>query len=338
MKYAYPHWPAWPKNRAAIIAEIGMNHGGCASLAWKMIRSAHHNGADFVKLQTFVTGEFLHPGLPYYAGIKKMELSPAAQKMLFRRAADEGIKLITTPYDFHSVDIAHEFKPAAYKIASMDNDNLPLLRYIAHKSRPVLVSCGMADLSEIKTIINVVGKQCGCRLVLLHCIPMYPARSTDLNLEKIRMLREKFARFVGFSDHSLGLFAAFSAVSLGAVVIEKHFTLDRGLHKKMPEADHNISIEPSELRQLADFCKYAATSAGDGRQLAKGEKRLRPKIRRGLYARKDMLKGTRISMENTVLLRPVKGVTAGEWDTVSGRKVNKDIRRMQPIRFSDIHL
>lgn len=338
-KNKYPDWTGWPQNRAAIIAEVGMNHGGDESLAWEMILSANENGADFVKLQSFITEDFFHPSLPYFSSTKSMELSVEAQRRLFRKAKERKIKLITTPFDFKSVDIADEFEPPAHKIASMDNDNIPLIRYIAKKGKPVLVSCGMAELGEIERVVNIMEEERNDSLILLHCVSDYPTKPQDLNLEMINLLKSVFKKPVGLSDHSLDLNSSYIAASLGVAVIEKHFTTDRTLHNRFPDADHNISVEPQELKKLREFCEAVPIIIGSvPRELTENEIKGRQNFRRGLYAKRDIKIGEYLNLENTIFLRPVSGISAGDWDTVCGKEVKRNISKYQPILYSDLGL
>lgn len=337
MKIDYLTWPDWPHNRTAIVAEVGVNHGGNEGLAWEMIQSANENGADFVKLQSFVMESFFHPSLSYYSNTKSLELSFEVQRRLFSKAKNEGINLITTPYDFDSVDMVEEFNPPAHKIASMDNDNIPLIRYIAEKGRPVLVSCGMADLDEIQSVVNIIKRAGNNKLVLLHCISDYPTRDEDMNLAAINLLKRMFDLPVGLSDHSLGLTGSYIAASLGATVIEKHFTIDRSLVKKIPDADHDISIEPSELKELNRFCESVNVMLGcERRKLTENEIAGRKNLRRGLYARRNIKAGEKLTLENTVLLRPVKGISANQWDKMVGKKYVSNIKKHKPIYMSDL--
>ena len=338
-EYLYPVWKGWPSNRTALIAEVGMNHGGDGGLAWEMIRSAHENGADFVKLQSFITEEFFHPSLPYFSNTKSMELSFDTQKRLFSKSKEKGIRLITTPFDFKSVDMVEEFELPAYKIASMDNDNIPLLRYVAEKQRPVLVSCGMANLGEIEKVVNIMKQEGNDNLILVHCISDYPTKPKDLNLEMINLLKSTFKKPVGLSDHSVGLHSSYIAASLGVAVIEKHFTTDRTLHEKFPDADHNISLEPGEFKDLRQFCETVPVMMGGApRLLTENEISGRHDLRRGFYSKRDITLGEKISLENTVLLRPVSGIAANAWDFVCGKEVKKNIPKGNPIFYSDLGL
>jgi len=335
-QYTYPNWQRWPKDRSAIIAEIGMNHGGDEGLAWEMIVAAHENGADFVKLQSYVTSSFLHPSLGYYNNTKSMELSTKVQKNLFERSKEKGIELITTPYDIGTAELVESFSPAAYKVASMDNNNFYLIDFIASFQRPIMVSCGMATLDEIHRMMNNVTKT-NNKLVLCHCISNYPAKDDELNLNSIDLLNQTFNVFIGYSDHSIGLEAPKIAIAMGAVAIEKHFTTDKKLAEKYPDADHDISITPNELKQLYHFAKKTSIMSGKSpRQLTENEKQGRLAYRRGIYASKDIKSGTKLSLDNICFLRPAKGISVSEWNNINNKKVISDIKKHQPIFNSDL--
>ena len=337
MRTDIEHWPGWPDNRPAIIAEVGMNHGGDENLAWEMIQAAHENGADFVKLQTYSTERFFHPSLTYFNSTKSMELSRESTTELFINSEKKGIQLFTTPFDLESVDFIDKFSPKLYKVASMDNDNTPLIEHIAQKGKPVIVSCGMASFDEIYQVLETVKKTGNDQLVLLHCISDYPAKPESLNLEMIPYLKNKFNVPIGFSDHTIGLHSAFMAIAMGASMVEKHFTTDRKLTDQMPDADHDISIEPQELSELIAFAKDASLMKGKApRQITSGEEEGRTAFRRGLYTRKAVKAGEKLSLENTVLLRPVKGIAANQWTDVFGKSFLREIKAMEAINLSDL--
>lgn len=339
MRYTYPDWPDWPTNRTVVIAEVGMNHGGNEALAWEMINSAHENGADLVKLQSFVTEDFFHPSLSYFQNTKAMELPLDGQRRLFAKGKEAGINLITTPFGVASVDMVEEFEPLAFKVASMDNDNHPLIEHIAKKGRPILISLGMADLGEIQKTVDVVRKAGNEKLVLLHCISDYPSRLEDMHLASLQGLRQIFNVHVGLSDHSMGLDAAFAAASMGVAVIEKHFTTDRKLCEEIPDADHDISIEPDELRDLRRFCESVTEMIGSfPRPFTENEATGRNEMRRGLYAKQDIEAGEPLSLDNVAFLRPVRGVRAGDWRFVQGRKSRRKIEKSAAITFADVGL
>tara|TARA_B100000686_G_scaffold250623_1_gene260859 strand:+ start:566 stop:1585 length:1020 start_codon:yes stop_codon:yes gene_type:complete len=333
------NWPGWPQKRPAIIAEVGINHGGDENLAWEMIQAAHENGADFIKLQTYSTERFFHPDLPYYSSTKSMELSPESTAQLFKKAKSIGAQLISTPFDTDSLELLETFAPPLYKVASMDNDNYPLIKSICDKSRPLIISCGMANIEEIQNVLDVVKNTGNDKLILLHCVSDYPADPASLNLNMIPYLSNLANVPIGFSDHAIGMHSAYLAASLGAVVVEKHFTTDRNLESKIPDADHEISFEPSELKNLRAFCEAIPTMKGVApRKILKGETSGRQNFRRGIFANRNIDAGETLTLENTIFLRPVSEIPAGRWDEIEDKKVVHSISAMQPIKFSDLGL
>jgi N,N'-diacetyllegionaminate synthase len=339
MRLDCANWPGWPDKRTAIIAEVGINHGGNENLAWEMIQAAHENGADFIKLQTFSTESFIHPSLPYFNNTKSMELSPDATARLFKKAKMIGAQLISTAFDFESLELLETFSPSLYKVASMDNDNYPLIQSISKKGRPIIISCGMASLEEIQRAAKVVKQTGNDKLVLLHCVSDYPADPASLNLNMISYLTDLIKVPVGFSDHAIGMHSAYLAASLGAVVIEKHFTTDRKLEDKIPDADHEISFEPSELKKLKDFCQDVSIMKGTApREISKGEANGRKNFRRGIFAKRHIKSGEPLTLENTIFLRPVGEIPAGHWDQIEKKVTVRSIDALQPIHFSDLGL
>ncbi len=339
MKRRHPTWPGWPGDRTAVVAEVGVNHGGDATLAWEMITAAHAHGADFVKLQTFHTEDFFHPSLDYYESTRRLELPDDVQADLFARAQAAGIALVTTPFDARSLALAEGFSPAFHKIASMDADNGPHLQRLAATGRALVLSCGMAEMAEIDAAVRTIRGAGNDKLVLLHCVSDYPADDAMLNLSMLPLLAETHGVPVGLSDHSLGLDGARVAASLGAVLIEKHFTLDREMAKTMPDADHELSIEPDELASLRRFCEAVPTMIGRSpRQLTSNEQTGRRAFRRGLYAARDIAVGERLDAGNVAFLRPVVGIPVGAWSNVSGRAAQRALATGDAISFSDVGL
>jgi len=339
MRPDYSTWPGWPANRTAIAAEVGINHGGDPELAWKMITTAHAHGADFVKLQTFHTEDFFHRSLDYYESTRRLELSDDAQIDLFTRAQAAGIALVTTPFDAQALALAERFAPPFHKIASMDADYGPHLERLAATGRPLVLSCGMAEMDEIDAAVRTVRDAGNDKLVLLHCVSDYPADNATLNLSMLPLLRETHGVPVGFSDHSLGLDGARVAASFGAALIEKHFTLDRAMARAMPDADHELSIEPDELASLRRFCEAVPTMMGKApRQLTPNEQTGRRTFRRGLYAACDIAVGEKLDARNVAFLRPADGIPAGAWPKVLGRQTHRALAAGDLISFTDVGL
>jgi N,N'-diacetyllegionaminate synthase len=333
---SFPQWNGWPKNRPLLIAEIGVNHGNDLELAWDMICAAHESGADFVKLQSFITSEFLHPSLPYYEETALLELGPEQQSTLFQKANKAGINLISTPFDFQSADFLQQFDPIAYKVASMDHNNFPLLDRVCRKGRPVMVSCGMAHSEDIHTIVNLFTQAGNDQLILLHCVSDYPTAQDEMNLAAIEGMRQTFKVFTGLSDHSLGIAASIQAAALGAAVIEKHFTTDRRLQDKFPESDNEMSIMPDELKELRCYCEQFALMSGSySRKLTKGEQLGRNNYRRGIYAKREIKAGEILTEEKVAFLRPESKLSVADWPSIKGKRIFVDVPHLSSIKIGD---
>ncbi|MCD4729541.1 MAG: N-acetylneuraminate synthase family protein [Bacteroidales bacterium] len=323
--------------RPLIIAEVGVNHNGDLSLAKEMISSASKSGADFVKLQSFVMEEFFSPTLDYYTETETFSLGFNEQTELFEYASRENILLITTPFDIKSVDFIDQFNVPAYKIASMDCNNYPLIRHIASKKKYIFLSTGMADIEEIGNAINVCKEEGNEDIILLHCVSNYPTDYRDLNLNFMLKMHDLFGFSVGLSDHTLGVENAMVAASLGAKIIEKHFTTDPDMDKEYPGADHDIAITPSELKQLSVFCdKIPLIMGNSDRVFSENENNGRQKMRRSWYARKNIFPGEVFSMSNMVALRPVRGISVADEKKIIGKKATNSILKGLPIQFTDI--
>ncbi len=302
-----------------------------------MIAAAHDAGADYIKLQSFVMEDFFSPMLDYYDETASFELSFDQQKELFAFARERGISLISTAFDVKSADYLDQFNIEAYKIASMDLNNYPLIRHVAAKGKPVFLASGMASLEEIESAVNNFKQAGGKDFALLHCVSDYPANIEDINLRFMLRLKELFGCPVGLSDHTLGLDSALMAASLGATIIEKHFTTNRDLAADFPGADHDISIVPEELKQLRAFCERVPVILGASeRTFTENEYKGMTEMRRGWYARKDISSGKIFSLENVVALRPVRGIPVSEEKKVLGKKSVKDIKRGVALQYKDI--
>lgn len=322
-----------------IVAEIGINHNGDIDLAKRMIESAALCGAEMIKLQSFQPEKFLDPALPYYDHIKKLSFSFKEQEELFKfakTALEPGkAMLFSAPFDNETADFLESMDVPAYKIASMDCNNLPLLRHVAKKGKPIFLATGMADMDEVASAVSAI-RGCGNeQIVLMHCVSDYPTKVSDINLRAMVKLSEAFQLPVGFSDHSTGLEAAFTAAVLGAVIIEKHFTPDRKMKEEFPFSDHAISIEPDELQKLAGYCKNLPIMLGSPeKRLSQNEKENRDSFRRGIYATRDLEKGTVIAQSDCIPLRPLQGVSVAEWDSVIGKRLSRPLKKGEPLKIS----
>jgi len=315
---------------AYILAEIGINHGGDPGLARDMIDAAKLCGANGVKFQSFRAGDLVDKDASgeYYKLFKQVELSGKDHESLFKYCTKKGIDFLSTPFDFRMVDMLVDLGVGAIKVASGDLTHYPLLKHIASKGMPVILSTGMSYISEVDEARRLLYDS-GCPgMVLLHCVSRYPTAPKDLNLLSMIHLADTFDEPVGFSDHSVGYIAAITAAALGASFIEKHFTLD----KNLPGPDHKLSADPAEMKELVKGVRYAEKALGDGvKQPTAEELRDRHLGRRGIYAAKDMKKGVKLSKSNIKFTRPEGNIPTTLWERVEGKKTTRNVKKGEPL-------
>ena len=242
---------------------------------------------------------------------------------------------MSTPYDEESVDLLEELNVPAFKIASTDANNLPFLDYVAKKGRPILLSTGMCDFAEVKESVDHI-KEVGCKDVLVfHCTSSYPAPIEDLNLNVLPILRDQLNVLVGYSDHHPSPVCASSAVALGAVAYEKHFTLD----KNLPGPDHRASLEPKELCDLVNIIRQTGLALGMGIKIVTpSEVENRDKLRKSIVAKYDLPAGTFLSHESLVIKRPGIGLPPSRYWNLLGKKTKHLIKQDSLLRESDLDL
>ena len=318
---------------AYTVAEIGFNHEGDMDLAVKMIEAAAKAGADAVKFQTYRASNLVLESVEHFNIIKHGELSLADHQQLIEAARENHVTFFSTAYGKESVDILEEVGVPAYKVASMDLTNLPLLKYIAATGEPMIVSTGMATLGEIAEAVETIQKAGNGQIILLHCLSKYPAPPEEVNLRTLSLLKDAFNLPVGYSDHVLGNTAALAAVALGACMIEKHFTID----KSLPGPDHKISADPQEFGQLVRDIRSIESSLGERYAILnrpdRGEARL---IRRSIFAKVDIPASSVITADMIKCVRPEGGLLPKYWDCVVGRKSKKDIVKETQITWEVI--
>ena len=325
---------------AFLVAEIGFNHNGDVELAKRMIESATINGADAVKLQTFVAREMIsntlladdpdHPGneIPFYEFFQRYELSREDYKVLIAYARTLHIPLFSTPFDDASLDMLEELEMPALKIASPDLIYKPFLEKVAETGLPVVLSTGMGSVEEIGEALHALRK--ANSVILLHCVSNYPSRYEEMNLGCLDGLRSRFELPVGLSDHTLDNLSAVVAASLGAVLIEKHFTLDRNL----PGVDQSISMQPEDLRQLKSELLNVTKILGEGKkEIQESEIPVRLSARRSLVARVDIPAGTPLEPTMLACKRPGTGIPPNELDRVLGKSPKVAIAAEQVITW-----
>lgn len=326
-----------------VIAELSANHNGKLETALKIIEAAKTAGADAVKLQTYRpdtitldcdSEEFrIHGGL--WDGRTLYELYEEAHMPwewhapLFEHASKLGITIFSSPFDNTAVDLLEDLNAPAYKIASFEAVDLPLIRYAASTGKPMIISTGMADAEEIQEAINAA-REGGCKeLAILQCVSGYPAPAEDYNLRTIPDMFERFGLVTGLSDHTLDNTTAITSVALGASLIEKHFTLDRN----GGGPDDSFSLEPKELEALCRDSKTAWAALGKADYGMKSSEQGNVKFRRSLYAVKNISMGEAITCENVSSVRPGFGLPPKYLDIILGKKATRDISIGEPIGF-----
>jgi pseudaminic acid synthase len=325
-----------------VIAEVSANHNGSLDRALATITAAKKCGADAVKIQTYTADTMtIDCDLPdfviqggLWGGYKLYDLYKLAQtpyewhKPLFQHAKKEGITLFSTPFDETAVDLLESLNTPAYKIASFELVDLPLIEYVARTGKPMIMSTGMASEEEIAEAV-ITAEKAGCKeLVLMHCISSYPTPMDQANLRQISALAERFKLPVGLSDHTLGTTASVASVALGACVIEKHFTLSRA--DKGPDCE--FSLEPHELKRLCEEVKDAWAALGragfDREKAEKGSKI----FRRSIYFVKDLPAGHVIGQEDIRRIRPGFGLPPKMYGKLIGKKLLNEVRAGTPLQ------
>ena len=331
-----------------VIGEIGVNHNGDPMLARRLVDIAADAGVDIAKFQVFKSENEVSrfAALTPYQQVtasemqnqldlcKALELPHAALRDLKGYCAKRRIGFLCSVFDSESLAfLVDELEVSAVKVASGEVTNLPFLEEIARRGLAVILSTGASSLIEVANAVSVL-KESGCpELVLLHCVTSYPAPYDELNLHAMRTLRTEFGLPVGFSDHSLGRDAALAATALGAVAIEKHFTLDRTL----PGPDHQASIEPGELESLVRDIRRVHAMLGDGiKQPVPAERDNLPLIRRGLVARGHLRKGIRLTADMIAIKRPAAGIAPADFGRVIGRALRRDFEDDEPLTWDGL--
>jgi len=335
-----------PVNPPYIIAEMSANHNGNINNAYKIIDMAKTAGADAVKLQTYKpdtitmdmrTPEFMIEG-GLWDGQSLYELYESAfmpwewHKPLFEYAQKIGITIFSSPFDNTAVDLLEDLNTPAYKIASFEAVDLPLIKYVAQTGKPMIISTGMADAEEIQEAIEAA-REGGCKeLAILHCVSGYPAPAEDYNLRTLVDMQQRFGLVTGLSDHTIDNTTAIASVALGASIIEKHVTLDRN----GGGPDDSFSLESEELKQLCVGAKTAWESLGKIDYGRKSSEQANVKFRRSLYFVKDIKAGELITNKHVKSIRPGFGLAPKYIGDVIGRTILKDAQRGEAVKFNII--
>ena len=314
--------------RVLVIAEIGANHEGNLDEAKRLIEAAAKAGADAVKFQTYRAEKIVASSeTQRRTHFRRLELTDEAFQTLAQVALEYGVMFLSTPFDVESVDLLDPLMPA-FKIASGDLTAAPLVAHIASKGKPIILSTGMAELAEIAEAIGVIEESsplgAESPVVLLHCVSSYPTPDAEAQLNAIPYLRDRTGRLIGYSDHTLGIEACLAAVALGARVIEKHFTFDKG---RTTMRDHQLSADPADLVQLVKGVRRIEAMLGECAKGLRGvESANRVSMRRSLAARVGIPGGTVITASMLTVLRPGTGLSPALLTQITGCRAAQDIR------------
>jgi len=327
-----------------IVAEAGVNHNGDLALARRLVDAAAECGADAVKFQTFAVDALLTREAPK-AGyqlettgsgesqrdmLARLELGAEALAELGVRAAKGGLVFFSTPFDEASADALDALGVALFKVPSGEITNLPLLRHVAGKGRPIIVSTGMATLEEVEDAVRAIREAGDPPVALLHCLSAYPAPAGEVNLRAMDALSARFGCPVGYSDHTLGVDIAVAAVARGACIIEKHLTLDTSL----PGPDHRASLAPSPFRAMVQAIRRVESALGDGvKRAMPSEIDTRRVARKSLVAARALRTGERLAAADVTSKRPGTGISPAELPRVLGLRLTRDIAADEVISW-----
>lgn len=332
-----------------IIAEAGVNHNGSLELAKQLIDKAVEAGVDIIKFQTFKSEKLVSKAAKQaeyqqrnigkkdegqLAMLKKLELSQADHEVLISYCNEKGIRFFSTAFDMDSIDYLHSLNMGLWKIPSGEITNYPYLRKIAQYQEPVILSTGMCELTDIEEALNVLlqfGVNKG-QITILHCNTEYPTPFADVNLRAMLEIGDKFGVQIGYSDHTKGIEVPIAAVALGAMVIEKHFTLD----KNMEGPDHKASLEPDELKAMVSAIRNIEQALGSGHKtISESERKNMEIARKSIVAACPIKAGELLTEENLTVKRPGNGINPMRWNEVVGTHAVKSFNEEDPIYLAE---
>ena len=336
-----------------IIAEAGVNHNGSIETALKLIDAAVEAGADAVKFQTFKADNLVIKGSrkakyqsdntddsDQYTMLKQLELSNDEHVVLANHCKEQSIEFMSTGFDEESIELLIKLGIQRIKVPSGEITNTPFLKFLASKQLPMILSTGMATLDEVEEAVQVIREQQSpelqsrtAGLTILHCTSSYPAPLESVNLNAMKTLAEYFGLPVGYSDHTEGTLVAPMAVAMGAKVIEKHFTLDR----TMPGPDHKASLEAQELKDMIADIRAVELAFGSGIKVpTDAEQDVLKVARRSICCRTDLPKGTTLTHEHMIMLRPGDGIPPNQIEKLVGRELVHSKDRHEPLTWEDL--
>ncbi len=336
-------------SRVFVIAEAGVNHNGDLEVAKRLIAAGAEAGADAVKFQTFRADEIASPqaaaaeyqirnrrapARSQLEMLRPLELDRSAHFELARCARESGIVFLSSPFDRDSADLLEEVGVPLFKLGSGEITNLPLLRHVARKGKPVILSTGMATLEEVGHALGILQAEGNEDIVLMHCVTEYPAPAAEVNLRAMATMAGAFHLPVGYSDHTEGNQIALAATALGACSIEKHFTLSR----TMEGPDHRASAEPGEMRALVSGIRSIELALGDGiKRPAPCELPNRLLVRRSIFAAADIPAGSVLTASLITCRRPGTGIPSEQLDEVVGRQAARAFRAGEMLDWSGLN-
>ena len=330
--------------KTLIIAEAGVNHNGSIEIAKKLIDAAKNAGVDIIKFQTFISENVISKNAKkaeyqkvndtkeesQLDMVKKLELSFDEFIELNEYCKSKNIEFLSTAFDFESIDFLDNLGMGTWKIPSGEITNLPYLIKIAKLNKPVILSTGMSTMDDINNAIIVLKQNGAGDLTVLHCTTEYPTPFHDVNLNAMLTIKDEFGVKVGYSDHTKGIEVPIAAVALGATVIEKHFTLDCN----MEGPDHKASLEPDELKAMAESIRHIESALGDGiKQPAESEKKNMAIARKSIIAKRDIKAGEVFTEENLTVKRPGNGISPMRWFEVIGKVAIRDFEEDELIEI-----
>ena len=328
-----------------IIAEAGVNHNGDLDQAKRLIDEATAAGADAVKFQSYQAEKVLNPeavekivsrassgGESPMDALRRLELSLDDLCILKSHCVEMGILFMATPFDNKSVDELDGMGIPLFKLSSGEVTNLPLLRHVSKKGKPIILSTGMSYLGEVDQAVGAMRRE-GChKLALLHCVSNFPAEPQDVNLQAMKTMADALRLPVGFSDHTIGFEIAVAAVALGAFIIEKHITLDRN----QIGPDHHASLEPAMFKDMVQKIRSVERAMGDGiKKPVLSEMATRDLARRSLAVSHNMVKGDKIGHKDLVCLRPANGLSPVYENQILGKNLRNNLKEGEFISWGD---
>ena len=329
-----------------VIAELSANHGGSIERAKESIKAASKTGISAIKIQSytpdsmtikcdkkdFYISKGLWEGFELYDLYKNAYTPYEWHQELFECAKKEKITLISTPFDESAVDLLYDLNVPAFKVASFEIVDIPLIKYIASKNKPILLSTGMASLEEIDEALKAIRETSDVDILLFHCISSYPTPTTESNLSNISFLKDKFGVQVGLSDHTISNLASTVAIGMGAVAVEKHFKLD----DKECGPDSSFSLNIKQLASLVKDCTSAWQAKGSGKFNRSKFEKNNQIFRRSIYFVRDLKKGQIIRKNDIRRIRPGYGLKPKYYDEVIGKIVTQDVERGVPLTWEII--